>query len=367
MAVGNSLSEPTQIGRTSGAVLSGFLRDCAAELEGLNFKKVKVDYTEVEREVLSDVQRSKCFRLRERRALLVGAKMHFSIVDGHINMIDPLGVKGVEFIRHGRTAGLLKEYGLDDPYNACVLTVVTKLLSMGITETIAIGEPLPESVLIFLQPPLNEDEAIRSSVDTVMGALSRFRALSQAELLDFAEKYRSIAGRLAGCGIPKYRLTADRILTTIQQEAVRACVRIDVWHLVWRAFDEALEPVTALRASEAAKALPANLALVDKLMQAFKRQIVVLQQHLRNLDRLKATVINGKQFYIDCLLLIIYVHENKQAVEDMYAMRVAWTDACKSALAIGSIQGVQNALGPHEFAIDQAIAMEAPPTIRPIS
>jgi hypothetical protein len=365
MAVERTLSEPQPVGRTTGALLSGFLRDCAAELEGLDFKKVKVNYTEVEKEVLADVARYKTFRLQERKSLLIGSRLLFSIVDGQVNVIDPLGVKGVEFIRHGKTAGLLKEYGLDEPYNACVLTVITKLLSMGITDSIEIGKPLPESVLIFLQPPKSEDEAVRSSVDVVMGALSRFRTLSEAELQDFAEKYRSIAGRLSACGIPRYRLTADRILTTIQQEAVRACVRIDVWHRVWRAFDEATEPALQLRASEGARALPANLALVDKLLQAFKRQTVVLQQHLRNLERLKATVVSGKLFYIDCLLLIIYVFENRNAVEDLYAMRVAWADACKAALANGSIQGIQNALGPHESTIDEAIAMPVPPTIRP--
>ena len=327
MAVESTLSAPSEVSRTSSNLLAGFLRDCAAQLEGLDFNKVKVNYTAVEQEVLTDLARSKAFRLQERRSLLVGAKLHFSIVDGHINMVDPLGVKGVEFIRHGSTAGMLKEYGLDDPYNACVLTIITKLLSMGITESIEIGKPLPESVLIFLQPPKSEDESIASSVDVVMGALSRFRALSPAELLDFAEKYRTIAARLAGCGIARHRLTADRILTTIQQEAVRACTRIDVWHRVWRAFDEATEPASALRASEAVRALPANLALVDKLMQALKRQVVVLHQHLRNLDRLKATVVSGKQLYVDSLLLIIYVHENKQAVEEMYAERVAWADS----------------------------------------
>lgn len=366
MAVENTLSAPTEIGRTQGALLSGFLRDCAKELEGLDFRKVKVDYSEIEREVLADLQKGKAFRLRERRTTLVGAKLSFSIVEGNVNIVDPLGIKGVEFIRHGRTAGLLKEYGLDDPYNACVLMVITKLLSMGITDTIEIGQPLAESVLIFLQPPQSEEESVRSSVDVVMGALSRFRALSPAELADFTDKYRTIAVRLAGCGIPRYRLTADRILTTIQQETVRACVRIDVWHRVWRAFDEALVPVAELRSSEAVKALPSNAALVDKITAAFKRQIVVMQQHLRNLDRLKATVIGGKQFYIDSLLLIIYVYENKQAVEGMYATRVAWTDSCKAALKIGSIQGVQNALGPYESDIDQAIAMPTPPTIRPI-
>ena len=366
MAFESTLSAPSRVDTTSGPLLAGFLRDCATELEGLDFKKVKIDYSEVEQQVLADLARSKAFRLQERRSLLVGAKLHFSIVDGHINMVDPLGIKGVEFIRHGRTAAMLKEYGLDDPYNACVLTIITKLLSMGITDSIEIGAPLPESVLIFLQPPKSEDEAVRSSVDVVMGALSRFRALSEAELQDFAEKYRTVAARLAGCGIPRHRLTADRILTTIQQEAVRACVRIDVWHRVWRAFDEAMEPAGALRASEAVRALPANMALLDKLMQALKRQFVVLQQHLRNLDRLKATVISGRQFYIDCLLLIIYVHENKDAVEGMYAERVAWTDSCRRALNIGSIQGVQNALSPLEPSLDQAIAMPAPPTIRPL-
>jgi hypothetical protein len=366
MAVESTLSAPTEVGRTQGAVLSGFLRDCATELEGLDFNKVKVDYSEIEKEVLADLQKGKAFRLRERRATLVGAKLHFSIVEGNVNIVDPLGIKGVEFIRHGRTAGLLKEYGLDDPYNACVLMVITKLLSMGITDAIEMGQPLGESVLIFLQPPRSEEESVRSSVDVVMGALSRFKALSPAELQDFAEKYRTIAIRLAGCGIPRYRLTADRILTTIQQEAVRACVRIDVWHRVWRAFNEAMEPAQELRASEGVKALPANMALADKIIQAFKRQIVVMQQHLRNLERLKATVVGGKQFYIDSLLLIIYVYENRQAVEDMFAMRVAWTDACKSALAVGSMQGVQNALQPHESSIDEAIAMPIPPTVKPL-
>lgn len=366
MAVESTLSAPTEVGRSQGAVLSGFLRDCVRELEGLDFKKVKVDYSEIEREVLADVQKGKAFRLRERRTVLVGAKLHFSVTDGQVNIVDPLGVKGIEYIRQGRTAGLLKEYGLDDPYNACVLMVITKLLSMGITDAIEIGQPLAESVLIFLQPPTSEEESVRSSVDVVMGAISRFRALSPAELADFADKYRTIAVRLAGCGIPRYRLTADRILTTIQQETVRACVRIDVWHRVWRAFNEALEPANELRSSEAVKALPANAALVDKMLAAFKRQIVVMQHHLRNLDRLKATVINGKQFYIDSLLLIIYVYENKQAVEGMYATRVAWTDCCRAALKIGSIQGIQNALGPYATEIDEAIEMPIPPTIRPL-
>lgn len=366
MAVESTLSAPTEVGRTQGAVLSGFLSDCARELEGLNFNKVKVDYSEIEREVLADLQKGKSFRLRERRTTLVGAKLNFSIVDGNVNIVDPLGVKGIEFIRHGRTAGLLKEYGLDDPYNACILMVITKLLSMGITDTIEIGQPLAESVLIFLQPPQSEEESVRSSVDVVMGAISRFRALSRAELADFADKYRTIAVRLAGCGIPRYRLTADRILTTIQQETVRACVRIDVWHRVWRAFNEALEPANELRQSEAVKALPANAALVDKMILAFKRQIVVMQHHLRNLERLKSTVINGKQFYIDSLLLIIYVYENKQAVEHMYATRVVWTDCCRTALKIGSIQGVENTLGPYASEIDQAIEMPTPPTVKPL-
>ncbi len=366
MAVESTLSAPTEVGRTQGAVLSGFLRDCANELEGLNFSRVKVDYSEVEKEVLTDLQKGKAFRLRERRTTLVGAKLNFGIVEGQVNVIDPLGVKGIEYIRHGKTAGLLREYGLDDPYNACVLTVIAKLLSMGITDTIEMGVALPESVLIFLQPPQSEEEAVKSSVDVVMGAMSRFKTLSAAELQDFAEKYRSIAIRLAGCGIPKYRLTADRILTTIQQEAVRACVRIDVWHRVWRSFNEAIEPANELRNSEGVKALPANVAIADKLIQAFKRQIAVMQQHLKNLDRLKATVVNGKQFYVDSLLLIIYVHENKQSVEDMFALRVAWTDACKAAIRIGSMQGVQNALLPHESSIDDAIAMQIPPTVKPL-
>jgi hypothetical protein len=363
MALESTLNEPTQLARASTG-LEGFLRDCAAELDGIGFKGVKVKYSEVEQEVLGNIARAKAFHLQDRRHLLAGAKLHFSIVDGHVNVVDPLGVKGVEFIRHGRTAALLKAYELDDPYNACVIAIISKLLSMGITESVEIGQPLPESVLIFLRKPKSEEEAIQSSVDVVMRALGRFKALSAAELQDFAEKYRSIAGRLASCGIPKHRLTADRILTTIQQEAVRACTRIDVWHRMWRAFDEGAELASTLRQSEGVRALPANMALLDKLIQAMKRQTIVLQQHLRNLERLKATIVDGKQFYIDCLLLVIYVYENKQSVEDLFGIRVAWTDACRRAQNNGSIQGVQNALVAHEHAIDQTIAMPAPPTIK---
>jgi hypothetical protein len=363
MALESTLNEPTQISRASTG-LAGFLRDCAAELDGVGFKGVKFKLSEVENEVLGNIARAKAFHLQDRRQLLAGATLTFSIVDGHVNVVDPLGVKGIEFIRHGTTAALLKAYGLDEPYNAVVVAIITKLLSMGITDSIELGKPLSEGVLIFLQQPKTEEEAIKSSVDVVMGALGRFKALSEAELQDFADKYRSVAGRLTSCGIPKFRLTADRILTTIQQEAVRACTRIDVWHRMWRAFDEGAELANQLRQSEGARALPANLALIDKLIQAMKRQTVVLQQHLRNLDRLKATIVNGRQFYIDCLLLIIYVHENKQGVEDMFGIRMSWTEGCRRALNNGSIQGVQNALIPHEHAIDEAIAMNPPPTIK---
>ena len=365
MATENALNTPIEIKAAPAGGLAGFLRDCARELEGLDFKKVSVNYSDVEREVLENVARTKAFLLRERRKVLVGARLLFSITDGEVNVVDPLGVKGVEFIRHGRTAGLLKEYGLDDPYNACILTVITRLLSMGITDSMEIGKPLPENVLIFLQSPKTEEESVKSSVEVVMGAVSRFKTLSPEDLADFTEKYRSIATRLAGCGIQRHRLTADRILTTIQQEAVRACVRIDVWMRVWRSFNEALEPAEALRSSQATRADPANGEIVAKLIQALKRQIVVLQQHLSNLDRLKATVAGGKLFYVDCLLLVIYVQENKKAIEDMYAMRSAWTEACKTALSIGSIQGVVNAIWPHATDIEAAISMAKPPAVTP--
>ncbi|MBI1775979.1 MAG: hypothetical protein HYR63_11590 [Proteobacteria bacterium] len=355
---GRSLS-----GRASAEALAALLRDSAASLEGLTFEGVSVSFGEVEREVLSDLALTRRFALRERENLLVGTKILFNLIDGRVNMVDNFGVKGIDFIKHGSTTALLKEYGLDEPYNACVLALITRVLAMGITTSVAIGERLPDEVLIFLQPPRNQAESANSSVNVVLEALQRFRGLSEAELSDFPARYRSLAERLAKCGIAKERLTADLILTTIQQEAVRACVRIDLWHRVLRSLNEAIQPAEALKHNDAVRADPSNLLLVENLVQALKRQMLVLQQHLRNLDRLKATVTNGNRLYLDCLLLIVYVHENRREVEQIYANRVAWTQCWSDQVRTGSIQSVQQVFDRHKGSLSRAIALPIPPSL----
>src|SRR5262249_25523110 len=103
--------------------------------------------------------------------------------------------------------------------------------------------------------------------------------------------------------------------------------------------------------------------LVENLLQAFKKQIEVLQQHLRNLDRLKATVANGNRLYLDCLLLIVYVHENRAAVEQMYANRTAWTQCWSEQVRMGSIQTVQQVFDRHKQTLSRAILLQVPPSL----
>jgi hypothetical protein len=350
-------------GRDSVEALTKLLKDSASTLEGLDFGRVEVSFGEVEREVLNDLALTKRFSLRDRDSLLVGTKILFNLVDGRVNVVDNFGVKGIDFIKHGSTQGLLKEYGLNEPYNACVLAMITRVLAMGITDQIAIGERLAEEVLIFLEPPRNAAESVNSSVNLVLQALARFRGLSEAELSDFPARYRSLAERLTKCGIAKDRLLPDQILPTIQQEAVRACVRIDLWHRVLRALTEALTPAEALKLADPVKADPSNQLLVENLLQGLKRQIHVLQQHLRNLDRLKATVANGNRLYLDCLLLIVYVHENRREVEQMYANRVAWTQCWSEQVRTGSIQTVQQVFDRHKTALSRAILLRVPSSL----
>jgi hypothetical protein len=350
-------------GKASVEHLTKLLQNSASSLEGLGFENVSVSFSEVEREVLNDLTLTKRFALRDRQSLLVGTKIMFNLVDGRINVVDNFGVKGIDFIKHGSTASLLREYGLDEPYNACVLALITRVLAMGITETIAIGERLADEVLIFLQPPRGKTEAVNSSVNLVLEALARFRGLSESELSDFPQRYRSLAERLAKCGIEKHRLMPDQILTTIQQEAVRACVRIDLWHRVLRALTEALEPAESLKLADAVRADPSNQLLVENLLQGLKKQIEVLQQHLRNLDRLKATVANGNRLYLDCLLLIVYVHENRRDVEQMYANRMAWTQCWGEQVRTGSIQTVQQVFERHKQTLSRAILLQVPPSL----
>ena len=358
-----SVSQPTHPGKASVEALTKLLNDSAASLDGLDFDNVSVDFHEVEREVLNDLALTKRFSLKDRESLLVGSKIVFNLVDGRINVVDNFGVKGIDFIKHGTTSALLREYGLLEPYNACVLALITRVLAMGIATTIGIGERLPDEVLIFLQPPRSKGESVASSVNLVLEALHRFRGLSEAELSDFPARYRSLAERLAKCGIAKNRLLPDQILITIQQEAVRACVRIDLWHRVLRSLTEALEPAEALKHCEAVRAEPSNQLLIENLLQALKRQIQVLQQHLRNLDRLKATVANGNRLYLDCLLLIVYVHENRREVEQMYANRLAWTQCWSEQVRMGSIHTVQQVFERHKAGLSRAIGLPIPPSL----
>jgi hypothetical protein len=358
-----SVTESTPPGKASVEALTRILHDSAATLDGLAFDSVSVSFGEIEREVLNDLALTKRFALRERDSLLVGSKIVFNLVDGRINVVDNFGVKGIDFIKHGTTTALLREYGLEEPYNACVLALITRVLAMGITDTIAIGERLADEVLIFLQPPRSKSEAVNSSVNLVLEALNRFRGLSEAELSDFPARYRSLAERLAKCGIAKARLMPDQILITIQQEAVRACVRIDLWHRVLRALTEALAPAESLKNCDPVRADPSNQLLVENLMQGLKRQILVLQQHLRNLDRLKATVANGNRLYLDCLLLIVYVHENRRDVEQMYANRMAWTQCWSEQVRTGSIQTVQQVFERHKTTLSRAIIQQVPPSL----
>jgi hypothetical protein len=350
-------------GRETVEALTKLLKDSASTLEGLDFGKVEVSFGEVEREVLNDLALTKRFSLRDRESLLVGTKILFNLVDGRVNVVDNFGVKGIDFIKHGSTQALLKEYGLNEPYNACVLALITRVLAMGITDQIAIGERLADEVLIFLEPPRNAAESVNSSVNLVLQALSRFRGMSESELSDFPLRYRSLAERLIKCGIAKDRLMPDQILTTIQQEAVRACVRIDLWHRVLRALTEALAPAESLKLADPVKADPSNQLLVENLLQALKRQIHVLQQHLRNLDRLKATVANGNRLYLDCLMLIVYVHENRRQVEQIYANRVAWTQCWSEQVRTGSIQTVQQVFDRHKTALSRAILLQVPASL----
>src|SRR5260221_11503938 len=174
-----SVTQSTPPGKASVEALTKLLNDSAASFDGLGFENVTVSFSEVEREVLGDLALTKRFALRDRESLLVGTKILFNLVDGRINVVDNFGVKGIDFIKHGSTSALLREYGLDEPYNACVLALITRVLAMGITDSIAIGERLADEVLIFLQPPRSKGEAVNSSVNLVLEALSRFRGLSE--------------------------------------------------------------------------------------------------------------------------------------------------------------------------------------------
>jgi hypothetical protein len=344
--------------------LREMLRMAADGIEGLMMRSVPGKESALDREILEDVARNRCFRFKETTGAFADAPIRFDATRGRLDVVTDLrgdGAEGgVQFVRSGSDAALMKDSDPGSDYNRRLVEIVSQVLGLGIVEEVVFGQPLPEASLLYLRPLPNPEESCEQFIDEIVGAIARYKPQPIRNKAMFNEAYARLVQRLARTGIPPSRMNAIDMQQTIQQEMLRAMMKVEVWRKLWRWVIECEAKVQALHAIPAVQSDKTSSKHVTELESALKRAGKIIGTHATNASLLYERAIKGENFYVEAMPAILYIREARQPVEDLYTIAYGWSGVWTSMSKNAALADVKMLLAPHLASIKDVLARPQP-------
>jgi hypothetical protein len=319
--------------------LREMLRLAAEGVEGLLMRQVPGKESELDRAIFEDVQRNRSFRFKEATGAFADAPIRFDAGMGRLDVvmnIDAAGKEaGVQFVRSGTDALLMKDTDPGSDYNRRLVEIVAQVLGLGVVEEVVFGQKLPEGSLLYLKPLPSPEDSCDPFVERIVEAIGRYKPQPIKDKLAFDTAYAKLVMRLARAGIPASRMNPIDIQSTLQQEMLRCMVKVEVWRKLWRWAIECALKVQDLRTIPAILSDKKLTTHVRDLEEGLKRAGKIVGTHAGNGTHLYERAIAGNNFYVEAMPAIVYIREARVSVETLFsrvnAWSSIWTDMSKNA------------------------------------
>jgi hypothetical protein len=354
----------TNVERYDDRALREMLRLASSGLEGLMMRQVPFVEGDVDREIFDDVARNGCLRFKDPTGAFADEELTFDTRMGRLDAARPIDPNapagGAQLVRSGSESTLMRDNDPGTKYNRRVVEIVSQVLGLGIAESVALGQPLPFSALIYLKPlPPAEDSGDRF-VEQIVAALGRYKPQAIKDKRMFDATYEKLVKRMVASGVAPNRMMPTNLHETILQEALRAMVKVEIWRKLWRWSIACHGQVADLRTVPAIIADTDLTRHVRDLEEALKRISKIVGNYSANGCALYSRAVGGSDFYVEAMPAIIYIRDARPIVEDMFARVNAWSSIWTDFPKTGSIKDGLDRFQPHLHSLRQVAATAIP-------
>ena len=348
--------------------LRAMLRLAADGVEGLLMHHVPGKESELDRTIFEDVQSSRCFRFKEATGAFADSPIRFDATMGRLDVvmnIDAAGREaGVQFVRSGSDALLMKDTDPGSDYNRRLVEIVAQVLGLGVVDEVVFGKKLPEGSLLYLKPLPNPEDSCDPFIERIIEAIGSYKPQPIKDKLAFDQAYAKLVTRLARTGIPASRMGPIDIQQTLQQEMLRCMVKIEVWRKLWRWAIECALKVQDLRTIPAILSddkLSINMRDLEKSLKGAGK---IVGTYVGNGTFLYDRAVSGGNFYVEAMPAIIYIREARRLVEALFSHVNAWSSVWTNIPKNASIADAALQFRPHLATIREVLAMPHPRSVK---
>ncbi|MBL8655203.1 MAG: hypothetical protein JNJ97_13430 [Alphaproteobacteria bacterium] len=347
--------------------LREMLRLAAEGVEGLLMRHVPGKESDIDREIFEDIGRSGCFRFKESTGAFAAAPIRFDAERGRLDVVMNLNQTGqetgIQFVRSGSDASLMRDYDPGSDYNRRLVELVSQVLGLGIVDEVVFGQKLPEASLLYLRPLPQPEESCERFIDDIVGAIGNYKPQPIRNKQAFNEAYARLVQRLAKSGVPPSRLNPIDMQNTLQQEMLRGMVKVEIWRKLWRWVIDCAVKVQDLRPIPAILSDKPLSAQVRDLEDALKRAGKIIGTHVYNASMLYDRAVKGSNFYVEAMPAILYIREAQPVVEEIYIKVNGWSSAWTHMPKTASIGEATNLLAQTAAGVKDVLSRPAPRAI----
>jgi hypothetical protein len=347
--------------------LREMLRLAAEGVEGLLMRHVPGKESDIDREIFEDIGRNSCFRFKESTGAFADAPIRFDAERGRLDVVMNLNQTGqetgIQFVRSGSDASLMRDYDPGSDYNRRLVELVSQVLGLGIVEEVVFGQKLPEASLLYLRPLPQPEESCERFINDIVTAIGNYKPQPIRNKQAFNEAYARLVQRLAKSGVPPSRLNPIDMQHTLQQEMLRGMVKVEIWRKLWRWVIDCAVKVQDLRPIPAILSDKPLSAQVRDLEDALKRAGKIIGTHVYNASMLYDRAVKGSNFYVEAMPAILYIREARPVVEELYVKVNGWSSAWTHMPKTASIGEATNLLAPTLAGVKDVLSRPAPRAI----
>ncbi len=347
--------------------LREMLRLAAEGVEGLLMRHVPGKESDIDREIFEDIGRSGCFRFKESTGAFADAPIRFDAERGRLDVVMNLNQTGqetgIQFVRSGSDASLMRDYDPGSDYNRRLVELVSQVLGLGIVEEVVFGQKLPEASLLYLRPLPQPEESCERFINDIVTAIGNYKPQPIRNKQAFNEAYARLVQRLAKSGVPPSRLNPIDMQHTLQQEMLRGMVKVEIWRKLWRWVIDCAVKVQDLRPIPAILSDKPLSAQVRDLEDALKRAGKIIGTHVYNASMLYDRAVKGSNFYVEAMPAILYIREARPVVEEIYIKVNGWSSAWTHMPKTASIGEATNLLAQTAAGVKDVLSRPAPRAI----
>ncbi len=365
---GNDPRQPGEdIDKYDDRGLREMLRLAAEGVEGLLMRHVPGKESDIDREIFEDIGRSGCFRFKESTGAFADAPIRFDAERGRLDVVMNLNQTGqetgIQFVRSGSDASLMRDYDPGSDYNRRLVELVSQVLGLGIVDEVVFGQKLPEASLLYLRPLPQPEESCERFINDIVTAIGNYKPQPIRNKQAFNEAYARLVQRLAKSGVPPSRLNPIDMQHTLQQEMLRGMVKVEIWRKLWRWVIDCAVKVQDLRPIPAILSDKPLSAQVRDLEDALKRAGKIIGTHVYNASMLYDRAVKGGNFYVEAMPAILYIREARPVVEEIYIKVNGWSSAWTHMPKTASIGEATNLLAQTAAGVKDVLSRPAPRAI----